>query len=155
MIGLALIAFGGMQRVVRPATILANQADMAAIVWIDAQLPTDAVLLTNATEWMWQVDRGVDGGWWVMPLTGRATTTPSVLFTYAEAAVAQALYAQTTQVRQIRTADDLAAWLQANPAITHVYATGRGMITPQMVTVLPNMTRVYATGDVAIYAVQP
>ena len=155
MIGLALIAFGGMQRVVRPATILANQADMAAIVWIDAQLPVNAVLLTNTTEWMWQVDRGVDGGWWVMPLTGRATTTPPVLFTYADAAVAQALYTQTTQVRQIRTADDLAAWLQANPAITHVYATERGVITPQMVAMLPNVMRVYATGDVAIYAVQP
>jgi hypothetical protein len=155
MIGIALVAFGGMQRVVRPATILTNQADMAALEWIDAQLPTDAVFLTNATEWMWQVDRGVDGGWWVMSLTGRATTTPPVLFTYADAAVAQALYTQTAQVRQIRTVDALAAWLLANPAITHIYASGRGVITPQMVAMLPNVVGVYAIGDVAIYAVQP
>jgi hypothetical protein len=151
----ALVAFGGMRRVVRPATILTNQADVAAIAWIDNHLPTDAVLLTNATEWMWQVDRGVDGGWWVMPLTGRATTTPPVLFTYADAAVAQALYAQTAQVRQIRTTAELDAWLLANPAITHIYATGRGGITPQLVATLPYVKNVYATGDVAIYAVQP
>jgi len=151
----AVGAFGGMQRVVRPATILTNQADMAAIAWIDAQVSTDAVFLTNATEWMWQIDRGVDGGWWVMPLTGRATTTPPVLFTYADAAVAQVLYAQTAQVRQIRTTAELDAWLLANPAITHIYATGRGGITPQLVATLPYVTNVYATGDVAIYAVQP
>jgi len=140
---------------VRPATILTNQSDMAAIAWIDAQVSTDAVFLTNATEWMWQIDRGVDGGWWVMPLTGRATTTPPVLFTYADAAVAQVLYAQTTQVRQIRTTAELDVWLLANPAITHIYATERGGITPQLVATLPYVTNVYATGDVAIYAVQP
>jgi hypothetical protein len=155
MVFVALVAFGGMQRVVRPATILTNQSDRLAITWIDQQLPTDAVLLTNASEWMWQVDRGVDGGWWVMPLTGRATTTPPVLFTYADSDVANALYVQTEQVRQIRTVDALDAWLRANPAITHIYATARGVISPQMVAALPYVTNVYATGDVVIYAVQP
>ena len=155
LLGVALVSFGGMQRVVRPATILTNQADVAAITWIDDHLPADAVVLTNATEWMWQVDRGVDGGWWVMPLTGRATTTPPVLYTYADAPVAQALYAQTAQVRQIRTATDINVWLQANPAITHIYATGRGVVTPNLVAELPYVTNVYAAGDVAIYAVQP
>ncbi|MFZ9858337.1 MAG: hypothetical protein ACO3F2_08415 [Roseiflexaceae bacterium] len=155
LILVAVLAFASMQRIVRSATILTNQADMAAIAWIDAELPADTVFLTNVTEWMWQVDRGVDGGWWVMPLTGRATTTPPVLFTYADGDVAQALYAQTEQVRQIRTVDALDAWLQENPAITHVYATERGVISPQMVAALPYVTNVYATGDVAIYAVQP
>lgn len=155
LVAIALVGFGGMQRVVRSATILTNQADTAAIAWIDAKLPADAVLLTNATDWMWQVDRGVDGGWWVLPLTGRATTTPPVLFTYADGPVAQAFYAQTSQVRQIGTADALAAWLQKNPAITHIYATERGAITPQIVGALPNVTNVYATGDVVIYAVEP
>jgi hypothetical protein len=65
------------------------------------------------------------------------------------------LYAQTAQVRQIRTTAELDAWLLANPAITHIYATGRGGITPQLVATLPYVTNVYATGDVAIYAVQP
>jgi hypothetical protein len=151
----AVGAFGQMQHIVRQETIMTNQADVQAMTWIDAQLRDDVVFLTNTTEWMWHVDRGSDGGWWIMPLTGRATTTPPVLFTYAEANVAQALYQQTTRIRQIQTAAALAEWLAANPAITHVYATRRGTITPEMVAQLPQAVPVYTTGDVAIYAVSP
>lgn len=155
LVVVALAGFGGMQYVVRQATVLTNDADMSAISWIDEHLSADAVIVTNATEWMWRVDRGVDGGWWVMPLTGRSTTTPPVLYTYADASVAQALYDQTEHIRQVRSATALDKWLQANPAITHIYATSRGSVTPALVDQLPYVRNVYATGDVAIYAVQP
>ncbi len=140
-------------RIVRPETILTNDADMRAIEWIDAHLPDDAVVATNAATWMWRVNRGSDGGWWVLPLSGRATTTPPVLFTYADAQIASTLYTQTEQLRQIRTPAALATWLQANPAITYIYATHRGAMTPELVGAVPFVHMVYSFGDVAIYAV--
>lgn len=151
----ALLSVNGMQRVVRQETVFATNADGMALRWIDTELPHDAVILTNAHAWMWRVDRGSDGGWWALPLTGRMTTTPPVLFTYADADTAAALYAQTEQIRQMRTSDDIDMWLRAHPSITHVYATMRGVITPNMLAALPYARVVYAIGDVAIYAVQP
>lgn len=145
----------GMHHIVRPETIMTNDADMRALEWIDTHLPSDVVVLTNATEWMWRVDRGSDGGWWILPLTGRATTTPPVLFTYADAQIAHVLYEQTEQIRQIDTSEALTMWLQSHPVVTHIYASERGEITPQLVDAIPNATKLYMTGDVAIYAVNP
>jgi hypothetical protein len=79
---LALWGAWGLRSVINPATVLASRADVAAIEWVAAHTPTDARFLINATPWLPGVDRGTDGGWWLMPLAGRWTSTPPVLYTY-------------------------------------------------------------------------
>jgi len=79
---LALWGAWGMRSVINSATVLASTADVAAIDWVATHTPTDARFLINATPWLSGVDRGTDGGWWLLPLTGRWTSTPPVLYTY-------------------------------------------------------------------------
>src|SRR5205823_2189039 len=56
--------------VLNQGTILVTQADVDAIAWIARYTPPNARFLINAASWL-GADRGIDGGWWLMPLTGR------------------------------------------------------------------------------------
>ena len=73
----ALVAFmvvAGAQanwNVINPDTVLADKTDLAALQWIDAHTPKDARFFINTTPWGYDLYRGVDGGAWIMPYTGR------------------------------------------------------------------------------------
>ena len=69
------------RRIVRADAVLGDAADLEALRWIeDATAPT-ATLLVDVEPWMglW---RGVDGGWWATPLTGRRTVPPPVAYSW-------------------------------------------------------------------------
>ena len=81
---LALWGARDLRSVVNPATVLARPADVAAISWVAQHTPADARFLINAAPWL-NTGRGADGGWWLMPLAGRWTSTPPALYDYGPA----------------------------------------------------------------------
>ena len=85
----------GLRDVINPVTRNAGAADLKAITWAAEHTPPDARFLVSATDWLPTADRGGDGGWWLMPLAGRWTTTPPVLFTYAAPTDVAAILART------------------------------------------------------------
>ncbi|NJN65850.1 MAG: hypothetical protein HC884_03600 [Chloroflexaceae bacterium] len=86
--GVLLAAFAlwgakDLRDVINPVTVLATPADTAAMAWVAEHTPPDARFLINAVPWYpGDTDRGTDGGYWLLPLTGRWTTTPPAVFTY-------------------------------------------------------------------------
>ena len=74
---LALALWGAQEtrRIVHPDTVLAEASDLAALAWVESHTPPQACFLVDVQPWMglW---RGADGGWWIMPLTGRRTVLP-------------------------------------------------------------------------------
>jgi hypothetical protein len=152
---LAVMSASDLQQVVNDETIIATADDLNAMQWIDANLPKDAVILTNASGWMWQIDRGSDGGWWALPLTGRQVTTPPVLYTYGADDWVQQISQQTGQIRD---ADGnwpaLQTFLQNHPDITTIYATNRGTAAKSdTLRDNPELVELYRVGDVTIFAV--
>lgn len=82
-----LLLMGGMlatRQLVRPDTILADGGDMAALQWLDGNTAPTARFLIDGAPWfgLW---RGVDGGWWIMPLTGRSTVLPPLAYAWSSA----------------------------------------------------------------------
>ena len=97
---ISLLALGGWgvwagRDVVNPGTVLASSADVAAITWAEAHTAPDARFLIGAAPWLPSADRGVDGGWWLLPLAGRWTSTPPVLFDYGPAEYVRATRERT------------------------------------------------------------
>jgi len=72
------------RNIVRPDTVFADTDDVAALQWVDAQTAPDARFLVDVAPWfgLW---RGVDGGWWITPLTGRPTVLPPLAYAWSEA----------------------------------------------------------------------
>lgn len=78
---LSIWGAGQGRRIVRPDTIIARAGDIEALKWIESSTAADATVMVDAAPWMglW---RGVDGGWWTTPLTGRRTVPPPVAYSW-------------------------------------------------------------------------
>lgn len=85
--GILLMLLWGMvatRNLVRPDTILATEGDVVALHWIETQTAPDTKFLIDVAPWF-GVWRGVDGGWWITPLTGRPTVLPPLAYLWGEA----------------------------------------------------------------------
>jgi len=82
LIGAALSVGGAWQnaRAVNPETILATRSDLEALEWIKTHTPEDARFFVNTTNWGFDVYRGVDGGGWILPITGRWSLAPTIFY---------------------------------------------------------------------------
>jgi hypothetical protein len=155
-LGLVVAAtVSGLVPVVRDTTIIATADDQAVLQWAVDNMPRDATVMTNSAGWMWGVDRGGDGGWWLLPVAGIAVTTPPVLYTYADLA-ARASIAETTA--QLREADGSLAFVERFVAehreVNYIYASERGSAAkPSVLDTSAQFDRRFRSGDAAIYAV--
>jgi len=84
LILLLLWGMAATRNLVRPDTILADAGDVAALQWIDSYTAPDTKFLIDGAPWF-TVWRGVDGGWWITPLTGRSTVLPPLAYLWGEA----------------------------------------------------------------------
>jgi hypothetical protein len=149
------VTLGGIVPVVRDTTIIATADDQAVLQWAVDNLPRDATVMTNSAGWMWGVDRGGDGGWWLLPVAGIAVTTPPVLYTYADPA-ARSWIAETTA--QLREADGSLAFVERFVAehreVNYIYASERGSAAkPSVLDTSAQFELRFRRGDAAIYAV--
>ncbi len=68
-----------MVEIVNPETVLVRPDDLILEEWAEALLPTDAVVAVNSWPWFGEKNwAGSDGGYWLLPLTGRETTMPPI-----------------------------------------------------------------------------
>ncbi len=141
--------------VINPITVLATPADVAAIEWADQHTPTDARFLINAAGWLPVADRGVDGGWWLLPLAGRQVSTPPVIYTYGP----------PDYVRQVRERSRIVSGFQAGQQqqiyqlieqeqITHIYLGANSRpLSADIFADTSKFERIYEQDGIVILAV--
>lgn len=80
----ALSAAGAWQnaKAINDETVLATRSDLEALDWIRTHTPEDARFFVNTTYWGHDVYRGVDGGGWILPITGRWSLAPTVFYPF-------------------------------------------------------------------------
>jgi hypothetical protein len=152
---LAIWCAAGFRSIVRADTILAGADDMQAIEWVMEQTPAEARLAVNAAGWLYDVDRGADGGWWLSPLAGRQVSVPPVLFNYGAAEYAAAVKRETAALRAA-TGDpaEAAAFMRAN-GYRYAYATERGpAFTRARLAESSLFVEVYRNTSVSIFALR-
>ncbi|HMQ32892.1 MAG TPA: hypothetical protein PKD53_19330 [Chloroflexaceae bacterium] len=142
-------------RVLNQTTVLARPADRAAIAWVAAETPPEARFLVNAAPWLPTARRGADGGWWLLPLAGRATTMPPVLYVYGPPDYVARVNAVADAVIGYAPGGERAILdLVAAEGVTHIYlAEGVGPLTAEIFAGRPGFTPVYAQDGVTIFAV--
>jgi hypothetical protein len=157
LIGVALGVSGGLQnaRAVNTETILATESDLEALKWIKTHTPEDARFFVNTTYWGFEVYRGVDGGGWILPMTGRWSLAPTIFYP---------MVADTDFVRNVaelgmrassitECGDDF--WLLVNDAgINYLYIKeGVGSLQPEALTTCEGVDQLINIEDVHIYLI--
>ena len=126
----SMLALGGWglwagRDVVNPSTVLASSADIAAITWIEVHTAPDARFLIGAAPWLPSADRGVDGGWWLLPLAGRWTSTPPVIFDYGPADYVRATRERTHRMAALYGQNSATTAHEVRAEVARVVATER------------------------------
>ena len=127
LVGLGTIIWGGFETkdIINPKTVFTTQVDLDAIKWIDENLPQDARFFINTTEWGYGISRGVDGGAWIMPLTGRWAVAPTLFYTFGEDLDQVKQVMEWGEQAQAVTNCDEAFWKLVDEAdLTHIYLRG-------------------------------
>jgi hypothetical protein len=155
--GLTAVTLFGLHQqigILNPDTILVRPADLPALRWLAENLPAEANIAVNSWKWLGETWAGADGGAWIVPLTGRASTTPPADYIYS-----RALFDEVNAFNEAATAvsdwsaPETADWLQAQ-GITHLFIGARGgFLDPVALSRNPNMRMVYAKDGVFIFEI--
>lgn len=148
-----LISATKLHSVINDGTIIAKTDDLTALNWIVQRIPKNARFAINTEGWLYNVARGSDGGWWILPYAGLQVSTPPVVYNQGTPEYIAAVEAETSWLRNAneKSAAELAQWMREHN-YDYAYATTNGKIFNQ--AKLANTAEfelVYENASVAIY----
>lgn len=155
VVAVALWGAWQLREVVNENTVIATAADRAAVAWAAANTAPDARFLINSVPWLGVASRATDGGWWLLPLAGRWTSTPPVLFTYGPIDYVLETIERSKVVQAYRPGGEQAILdLIRRDGIDYLYFGPRpGPLAADTFAALPGFRTVYSEGGVTILAV--
>lgn len=151
----AVTLFGIQQQIdiLNPETVLVRPPDLPALAWLDENLPPAAVVAVNSWKWLGETWAGSDGGAWLVPLTGRSSTTPPADYIYS-----RELYEWVNPFNEAATAvsdwtaPENAEWLRRQ-GVTHIFVGARGgFFDPAALAQNPQLELIYQQDGVFIFA---
>ena len=157
-IGLVALSVYGVWRqitIVNPDCVLALHDDQEALTWIEEHTPRGSRLLVNGQLWQGSTYVGTDGGYWIVPLTQRSTTTPPALYSLGESGDVLHVKELNQQVESLAT-DPSRLWsLLREEGVDYVYVGALG--GPLFLEALrsdPGFRLVYANTRIHIFEVE-
>ena len=110
-------------------------------------------MAVNSWQWLGNTWTGNDGGAWIVPLTGRESTTPPADYIY-NSALADEIKAFNSSASQVEDWSDpaQATWLQ-EMGVTHIYVGARGgFFDSSELSRNPGITEIFHEDGVFIYS---
>ena len=155
LVGVAVWSLWGIvetRNLVPESAILATEADVRAMTWVQNHVPTQARFFIGLATWPPYGYRGVDGGWWLLPITGRQTLLPPAIYGLGDSREVERLNEMARKASAIAGCGPDFWDLVEQERLTHVYFnTQRSPIRPQSFDGCPAVERVYARDGVFIY----
>ncbi|MFZ1399453.1 MAG: hypothetical protein WAS33_21280, partial [Candidatus Promineifilaceae bacterium] len=154
MVGTAVILFGMQQQIgiINSQTVLAQSADAEALAWLDENLPAEATVAVNSWLWLLNAWSGSDGGAWLVPLTGRQSSTPPADYTYSADLVdfVRPFNEQLSRITDWRNPETI-AWLRQQ-GISHIFIGAKGgQMDPAALLQNPGVGLVYGRNGTFIF----
>jgi hypothetical protein len=141
--------------IINPVTVIATQSDKQALVWIGQNLPADARFYINSTPWQGNTYRGVDGGWWILALTGRQTLLPPVIYAWGNLDYIAQINDWASQTSRITSCSSEFWQLVQSSGVNYIYLhEGVGALQPAGLISCPGLEPVYQVEGVDIYKIE-
>jgi hypothetical protein len=142
--------------IVNPGTVFATSDDRQAVVWAARNTPADAVFLINVVPWQNGLYRGVDGGWWLLPLAERRTLLPPMLYSFAAKDYVDEVDGLAASVSSLTGCTGEFWSIVRAQGVTYIYIKeGVGSLQPGALATCGGLEEVFRTGKVRIYRVVP
>ncbi len=156
LLSLFLLGWGAVEtrNIINPVTVFTTQADVNALDWIEKNTPATARFFINSVSWQGSVYRGVDGGYWIMPATGRFMVVPPVAIGMGSAQDID-LYEGWAQRASSITGCDANFWsLVKETNLDYIYLRqGTGSLKPAALAGCGGVSLVYNREGVFIYQI--
>jgi hypothetical protein len=154
-IGLAGWGLWETRTITNPVTILVQPADQKALDWVRLNTPPDARFFVNSTVWFSGSYRGVDGGYWLLPYTGRFSLVPPVAYAWGKPEDILRIVDWDQRASVVKTCDD-SFWALVRAAnLSYVYLrAGIGSLQPDALVGCSGIIPVYQLEGVDIYKLQ-
>jgi hypothetical protein len=139
--------------VTNATTIIATPADVAALDWVQANTPPTARFFINSVPWQASY-RGVDGGYWLAPYTGRGSLVPPLLYAWGSKESVRQVKDWAVRAQALETCSP-DFWAIAREAdLSYVYLReGVGKLQPANLAECPRLRLVYQGRGVYIYQI--
>lgn len=140
--------------IVRPATVFADSFDREAVLWAAENTPADSVFLINVVPWQNGLYRGVDGGWWLLPLADRQTLLPPMLYSFAPRDYVESINLLAAQTNRITSCSPEFWALVEAEGVTHIYLReDAGSLKLSSLLLCKGLERVFLNQKVGIFMV--
>ncbi len=110
---------------IEPYRYYVTPADLAAMQWINAHVPGNAVFAVNTHFWLPRAPHGTDGGYWIPYFTGRRTTAGTMLDGLGSEAYLDKVVAMSRAVKRLEAGEDALEELR-RLGVTHIYVGAKG-----------------------------
>jgi len=154
----AAVLYGLRQQIaiLNTQTILAEVADQSALTWLQDNVPEPAKVAVNSWLWLGGSWAGADGGAWIVPLSGRASTTPPADYIYSRPLAKEVVYFNETATAVENWSDPVAVeWLREQ-GVTHIYVGAKGgFFDPALLDRNPDLEQIYGLNGAFIFVVRP
>ncbi len=143
--------------IVNSVTVLVTEDDIEALDWVRENVPEDARFFINTAYWQNGNYRGVDGGGWLLPYTGRWSLVPTVFYGFSPDRDAVAdLVRWGREANKITTCDEAFWGLVEEAELNWVYVRqGVGSLQPEGLQGCAEVEEVYANETVWVYRISP
>ena len=142
--------------IINPVTIIATRADLHALRWAQANIPSNARFYINATLWQGNIYRGTDGGYWLMPYAGLYTLVPPVPYMWLDSTAIEQINRLARLAGQVKGCTPDFWEIVREARLTHVYIhEGKGSLQAASLDFCPRLTLLYRQQGVSIYAIEP
>jgi hypothetical protein len=142
--------------IVNPATVLTEPADLVALRWVQENTPADARFFINSTPWLSAIYRGVDGGYWLMPITGRFSLVPPAAFAWGKREDLLRIIQWDKRAAEVKTCDEAFWSLVREAQLGFVYLrNGTGSLQPDALAGCQGVDQIYSQAGVFIYRLAP
>jgi hypothetical protein len=140
--------------ILNPSTVFTTQADVAALNWIQENTPSAARFFINSTPWQGNTYRGVDGGYWILPYTGRFTEVAPVAIGWGSADVISQYSDWAKRASKVTTCDEAFWKLVDDTEANFIYLReGVGSLAPKALENCQGIVNVFEQDNVFIYKI--
>jgi hypothetical protein len=138
---------------VNSETVLVNRSDVRALDWINDHLPEDARFFINTTPWGYGVSRGVDGGAWILPYTGRWSIVPTIFYPFSmETQAKQSLMTLGERAAKISSCDNQFWEIVSEAELEYAFLSERaGNLQPKALEGCVGAERLYQAEGVSVW----